>query len=333
MIARLLWLGTCLSLPEVSRAALMAQAQCDYHSHPATGCATGYHCGRSHFCEACTIFGEKCAQCGSSGCESDACPQGYHIDTSSGSAICQACQSEHSCQSGKCPSGQHCASDCGDTCQACADGGVKAASSSGQELSSISTGTQFVPYVWHGSDWYPVCGHYFRDTNNGATAICKRLGFTSGQVYFTQEIYEKDSMPIGNCNAGEVLTSCNLGGNAWGNFDYSNGQCKAGLHIGVNVSCSGVHSGAAEAKTSACTSQLCPAHCAVCKSYSGGDYCHTCESGYGPTGYYTGSRKNKQICQTCPAHCTVCESYSDGEYCHTCEKGYGPTGYHTGSHK
>lgn len=331
MMALFLWHAIYFSLPDVATAAVVVQTQCDIHSFPATACATGHHCGSNHFCMSCTIFGAQCTQCSSSGCESGGCPQGSHIDMSSGSAMCLACQSGRSCQNGQsCPSGQYCASHCGDTCQACSDGGVKAASRSGEELSSLSAGTQFVPYVWQGSDWYPVCGHYFRDSSNGATAFCKRLGFTSGQIYFTQETYEKDSMPIGNCNVGQVLASCSGGGNAWGDLEWNNGACKAGLHIGVNVSCSGV---AAETKTSACTSQFCPAHCAVCKSYSGGDYCHTCESGYGPTGYYTGSLKTKEICQSCPAHCTVCEAHSDGEYCHTCEKGYGPSGYYSGSHK
>lgn len=111
--------------------------------------------------------------------------------------------------------------------------------------------------------WSPVCGPYFWDNNNGATAICRKLGFLSGKFYrrsysrydvqtrkFTANSIYKDAMPVGKCRAGEELHKCTGGGNAWGNLTkYSN--CKKGQNAAVEISCHGGRAGPSSRRTAA----------------------------------------------------------------------------------
>ena len=39
------------------------------------------------------------------------------------------------------------------------------------------------PYIYFSDKWRPICGHYFWDNNRGATLFCKKLGFTTGEVF------------------------------------------------------------------------------------------------------------------------------------------------------
>ena len=107
----------------------------------------------------------------------------------------------------------------------------------GQNGVKVQAGKPFVPEVLFQGEYYPICGHYFWDNDNGATTLCKMLGFKMGIIKETRATYNKDSMPIGACKAGEPLTSCTGGGNAWGNLNYRNGWCKKGTKVGVTVTC------------------------------------------------------------------------------------------------
>ena len=101
-------------------------------------------------------------------------------------------------------------------------------------------GQAFVPEVLYEGNYYPICGHNFWDNKNGATTVCKALGFTSGKVQQTKATYTLDAMPVGQCKAGEPLDKCTRAGNAWGDFCWRNGQqCKAGYRVGVTVTCTG----------------------------------------------------------------------------------------------
>jgi len=120
----------------------------------------------------------------------------------------------------------------------CAEGDVMMADSFGQVLSSVSS-SEFVPWVRNANTWYPICGHYFWNNNNGATTFCQKLGFSSGEQGWGGEAYTTDAMPVGNCVAGEPLTACTAGGNSWGNLNYQNKLCGAGKTIGVKIKCSG----------------------------------------------------------------------------------------------
>merc|ERR1712153_75859 len=125
----------------------------------------------------------------------------------------------------------YCCSD--DT--ALVDGSVRA-----ENGATATAGVAFVPEVMFNGNWYPICGHYFWDNNDGATTVCQGLGyggFSSGTHTKTRTTYSTDAMAVGECSAGQALTSCNHGGNGWGNLEYNGGWCKAGTQIGVTVTC------------------------------------------------------------------------------------------------
>lgn len=130
-----------------------------------------------------------------------------------------------------------------DTCE---EGDVKSADSGGAEM-KISQGMVFTPFVKMGSDWYPVCaegyriqkGNGFSQNNNGADTICKKLGFTSGQIR-TDSLTSwaaKRSLPVGKCNAGEELPECSAGANAFTKTD--EWWCKEEQKTGIRMTCTG----------------------------------------------------------------------------------------------
>lgn len=100
-------------------------------------------------------------------------------------------------------------------------------------------GKGFVPEVLYQGKYYPICGHYFWDSQDGATTVCKALGFSSGKFKRTNAKYDVDSMPVGRCSKGQPLNKCTFGGNGWGNLNYRSGWCKKGTSIGVQVVCTG----------------------------------------------------------------------------------------------
>ena len=106
-----------------------------------------------------------------------------------------------------------------------------------QDGKTVQEGKAFVPEVLFEGKYYPICGHYFWDNKDGATAFCKLLGFKNGKMAITKAKYNVDAMPVGICKAGEELTKCTGGGNAWGNFAYNDGGCKKGQEVGVTVTC------------------------------------------------------------------------------------------------
>ena len=99
----------------------------------------------------------------------------------------------------------------------------------------MEAGKAFVPEILFQGRHYPICGHFFWDNNNGATTLCKLLGFKSGTGTKTRDAFDVDAMPVGDCKPGEPLTKCTGGGNAWGKFDDRNGWCKKGTKVGVTV--------------------------------------------------------------------------------------------------
>ena len=108
---------------------------------------------------------------------------------------------------------------------------------------AIQAGQAFVPEVWYNGLYYPICGNCFWDNHEGATAVCKDLGFTSGvsRMNWYNWQYSKDAMPVGSCNPGETLDKCSGGcHNGWGNFEQSGGWCKQGKTVGVAVTCTGI---------------------------------------------------------------------------------------------
>ena len=101
----------------------------------------------------------------------------------------------------------------------------------------VEQGKAFVPEILYQDKYYPICGHYFWDNDNGATTVCKLLGFASGKRAKSLVAFDVDSMPVGDCKPGQQLTQCTGGGNAWGKFDDRGGWCKKGKKVGVTVTC------------------------------------------------------------------------------------------------
>jgi len=98
-------------------------------------------------------------------------------------------------------------------------------------------GEAFVPEVLGniGSWYYPICGHYFWNSHDGAESVCKALGFPRGQMIRTNMTYNSYAMPVGQCRSGEAIDKCTGGGNRWGYlFSW---DCQPGRPIGVEVVC------------------------------------------------------------------------------------------------
>jgi hypothetical protein len=96
----------------------------------------------------------------------------------------------------------------------------------------------FIPEIEHEGRYHPVCGIGFADNDEGAKALCRRMGFNyGGTAIRTNAIYAKDAMPIGRCNPGEGVESCSAGGNAYGDFTSQGGACATGNPVGVQIVC------------------------------------------------------------------------------------------------
>ena len=73
-------------------------------------------------------------------------------------------------------------------------------------------GKAFVPEVLFEGEYYPICGHKFWDNDDGATTLCKHVGFQKGTSQKIKNEYNVDSMPVGRCKPGEELMKCTGGG-------------------------------------------------------------------------------------------------------------------------
>ena len=152
-----------------------------------------------------------------------------------------------------------------DATERCGDGDVRTADhATGTPASALDKAT--TPEVYYKGEWHPVCGHGFWDNGNGATTLCKQLGFGAGDVVGGHwpgrqpaGVYPKDAMPVGECGAGEPLTNCTGGRNGWGNFSAGGGTagrgwCHQGNKVRMAITCSG---GSAH-RTSSCRAQGTP---------------------------------------------------------------------------
>jgi hypothetical protein len=111
---------------------------------------------------------------------------------------------------------------------------------------TVVAGVSFVPEVYYSKNrqYYPICGHYFWDSDGGATLVCSALGFQfGGTVEETRASYTIDAMPVGRCNTDEHgfgdihLEACTGGGNGFGDLNYNNGWCRRGSNVGIRVVC------------------------------------------------------------------------------------------------
>jgi hypothetical protein len=103
-------------------------------------------------------------------------------------------------------------------------------------VAAVQAGKDIVPEVFWKNKWMPICGHAFWDSNNGATTICKQLGFTTGLLQALKngkEVFDTDAQFVGNCPAGTRLDACIRDGNPAAAHD----NCKAGQDVGVTIKC------------------------------------------------------------------------------------------------
>jgi hypothetical protein len=146
-----------------------------------------------------------------------------------------------------CAFGSDC-SDCGvRTCgigSDCADCGARAfiRATSGQ---NAVAGVPFIPEVYFEGKYRPLCGlGGFTDNSNGANAVCRALGFSSGilhsgnSVTIDDGIFENDAIFVGACYAGQTLSACRgHGPNEGLRFGDFPNMCSSGERVGVNITC------------------------------------------------------------------------------------------------
>lgn len=157
----------------------------------------------------------------------------------------------------------------GGTLTECHDGEVMVANSVGVAVETVEPGLEYLPWVYFTGQWYPICGHYFWNNDNGATTFCHKLGFESGEVIKKQDILLKDALPVGRCKKGSALASCNVWADPEASCGIKNAMpvgscgpaCKAGSKVGVRVKC---HAGSGAAGTpfraSSCDETVIHAH-------------------------------------------------------------------------
>ena len=97
----------------------------------------------------------------------------------------------------------------------------------------VNLQTDGTPYLFKDDKWFPICGHYFWDNDNGATAFCHKLGYPEGTVRETGHAYSEDSIRVGKCDEGEYLMACTDGSNSY----ETGGSCSAGNDAGIRITC------------------------------------------------------------------------------------------------
>ena len=85
-------------------------------------------------------------------------------------------------------------------------------------------------------NWRPICGHGFWDSQEGAKAFCRELGFSGGEFRTMDDSYSENAIRVGKCRPGESISSCTGGGNYYDEFIPS---CNAGKSVKVTISCDG----------------------------------------------------------------------------------------------
>ena len=88
--------------------------------------------------------------------------------------------------------------------------------------------------------WLPICGHWFWDTNYGATLFCQKLDpkFSSGTVIKrTDKQLEKDAVRVGMCQNNDQWLQCTGGCNDLGIGDGC-AKCSAGNWASIEIKCS-----------------------------------------------------------------------------------------------
>jgi len=94
------------------------------------------------------------------------------------------------------------------------------------------------PYYFTEGKYHPICGHYFWDNDNGASAFCRKLGYNQARldasVTKVKSAYEADAIAIGRCLENEDITSCTGSHNKYALEDW----CTKGNPVSIEIECS-----------------------------------------------------------------------------------------------
>ena len=115
------------------------------------------------------------------------------------------------------------------------------------------------PEVFYKGEWYPICGHQFWENNDGATTLCRQLGFESGSVWGKgkERKYSKNAMFVGVCGRGEPLNWC---GGHKGSFGDLRGQCNKGEDVAIMITCTGPTGGSEQTTSTSSSPASVPAY-------------------------------------------------------------------------
>ena len=69
----------------------------------------------------------------------------------------------------------------------CKDGDVRI-----RPRTKFGPGIPLWPEVFHAGKFYPICGHYFWDSDDGAATVCKMLGFSGGKRKYDVHVHLPD---------------------------------------------------------------------------------------------------------------------------------------------
>ena len=99
------------------------------------------------------------------------------------------------------------------------------------------------PEVFINGMWYPICGHYFWDNNNGANLFCRKLNpqYKNGVVLKTRRRLKKNAVRVGRCNGNDQWLKCRgqCNGNGIGGTcpGFWGGRCNRGDRAGIEIRC------------------------------------------------------------------------------------------------
>ena len=128
----------------------------------------------------------------------------------------------------------------------CQDGDVRIPGKKGWTF--LDYDVDLYPEISFDGSWYPICGHHFWDSDDGAALVCRKLGFETGKrsnSVWNKVWVAKDAMPVGKCEAtDDSLMTCRGGSNYFGDVGgrkeaAQRASCKRGEKVWPAIRCYG----------------------------------------------------------------------------------------------
>lgn len=165
------------------------------------------------------------------------CKEDTQVATADGRCIDKDCaaRSEDVCESQDVIPGVKSCAWSGGACTAYPVVGVRA-----QGGATVVPRSSFVPEVLFSGQWYPICGHYFWDNNNGATQVCNELGWPTGIVIQQHAAYpwNQQSKYVGRCPDVRSLDTCESAN--WpsvNGVNHPDNYCAGGQAVAIHIVC------------------------------------------------------------------------------------------------